>query len=179
MSAADSLMDAIFHAMNYSEQAKLAALAEETVPLAAGAGIIVAPFLTFYGVAAVFMALGSGYQAATEEVRNENSLAGFTHGYVMGLLGWSWHSAVNHFGRHFVVRISITDEGNDVVRVNAYNRGLRAGFFFATPLPESMRKTIVRSLLKVFNTRAGDWSESAKLTYVIELASALKRLNRL
>ena len=87
MPAADSLMDAIFQAMNYSEQAKLAVLAEETVPFAAGAGVIVAPFLTFYGVAGVFMALGSGYQAATEEVRNENSLTGFTHGYVMGLLG--------------------------------------------------------------------------------------------
>lgn len=154
MPAADSLMDAIFQAMNYSEQAKLAVLAEETIPFAAEAGVIVAPFLTFYGVAGVFMALGSGYQAATEEVRNENSLTGFTHGYVMGLLGWSWHSAVNHFGRHFVVRISTTDAGNDVVRVNAYNRGLRAGFFYATPLPESVRERLSFAVCLKYSTLA-------------------------
>ena len=172
-------MEALMDTLQYEEEAKIAALAQQTVPLAADIGVAFPSFLTAYAVIGVFMALGSGYRAATEEVRNENSMAGFTQGFVMGLLGWSWQSAVNHFGRFFVVRISNTNSGDDVVRVNAYNRGLKGGYMYASAFPESVRKPLAQKLHKMARPQIGDWTENDKISYVIDLAGALKRVNNL
>ena len=133
------------------------------------------PVLTMVGV---FVALGSGYYAAREAVKNENTVSGLSQGFVMGLLGWEWRHVVDRFGRWSVIRINAMDEATDVIRVNAYNRGLRAGYDFAATLSADEKKAYLSRIRKFGGIRVPkNWNRNrdAQISYVIELAAAALR----
>ena len=144
--------------------------------LGGGAGAVVAgavPVLTMVGV---FVALGSGYYAARERVKNENTVSGLSQGFVMGLLDWTWGQARDRFGRWSVIRINAMDEATDVIRVNAYNRGLRAGYDFAATLSADVKKAYLRQIRKFGGIRVPkNWNRDAQISYVIDLAAAAVR----
>jgi Domain of unknown function (DUF4157) len=144
--------------------------------LGGGAGAVVAgavPVLTMVGV---FVALGSGYYAARQTVKNENTVSGLSQGFVMGLLDWTWGQARDRFGRWSVIRINAMDEATDVIRVNAYNRGLRAGYDFAATLSADEKKAYLRQIRKFGGIRVPkSWSRDDQISYVIALAAAALR----
>jgi hypothetical protein len=131
------------------------------------------PVITMVGV---FLALGSGYAAARKAVRNENTVSRLSQGFVMGLLGWEWRQVVDRFGRLFVIPINAVDEATDVIRVNAYNRGLRAGYEFGAGLSVDVKKAYLRDIRKFGGVRVPlNWTRDDQVTYVIELAAAAVR----
>jgi hypothetical protein len=124
-------------------------------------------------MAGVFAALGSGYAAAREIARDENTKLGFSEGFVMGLLGWEWHHARDRFGRFGLLRVYHTDEALNVIRVNAYNGGLKAGYVAAAALSDSAKKTYLSKIRKMARSaQAGNWDRNDQISYVIELATA-------
>ena len=60
-----------------------------TIGVATIGGITLAFTGPILGVTGVFMALGSGYQEAREEIRNDAIQSGFSQGFVAGLLRMS------------------------------------------------------------------------------------------
>jgi Domain of unknown function (DUF4157) len=144
--------------------------------LGGGAGAVVAGAVPVIAMVGVFVALGSGYAAAREAVRNENTVSGLSQGFVMGLLDWSWRQAIDRFGRWSVIRINAMDEATDVIRVNAYNRGLRAGYDFAATLSADEKKAYLRQIRKFGGIRVPkSWSRDDQISYVIALAAAALR----
>jgi Domain of unknown function (DUF4157) len=146
--------------------------------LGGGAGAVVAGAVPVIAMVGVFVALGSGYAAAREAVRNENTVSGLSQGFVMGLLGWEWRHVVDRFGRWSVIRINAMDEATDVIRVNAYNRGLRAGYDFAATLSADEKKAYLSRIRKFGGIRVPkNWNRNrdAQISYVIELAAAALR----
>jgi hypothetical protein len=146
--------------------------------LGGGAGAVVAGAVPVIAMVGVFLALGSGYAAAREAVRNENTVSGVSQGFVMGLLDWTWRQAVDRFGRRSVIRINAMDEATDVIRVNAYNRGLRAGYDFAATLSADEKKAYLSRIRKFGGIRVPkNWNRNrdAQISYVIELAAAALR----
>ncbi len=127
--------------------------------------------------AGVWMALGSGYAEAREIVENENTASGFSQGFVAALLGWSPKQTADHFMRHNVIRINAFDGQTDVIRVEAYNRGLRKGYLLGAGLPEGTRKAYLKEIKAMSNAVApkhwsGDQNKRARIDYVIDLASS-------
>jgi hypothetical protein len=155
-----------------------AGVVEGASVLGGGAGAVVAGAVPVIAMVGVFLALGSGYAAAREAVRNENTVSGVSQGFVMGLLDWTWRQAVDRFGRRSVIRINAMDEATDVIRVNAYNRGLRAGYDFAATLSADEKKAYLSRIRKFGGIRVPkNWNRNrdAQISYVIELAAAALR----
>ena len=144
--------------------------------LGGGAGAVVAGALPVLTMVGVFVALGSGYYAAREAVKNENTVSGLSQGFVMGLLNWTWGQARELFGRWSVLRINAMDEATDVIRVNAYNRGLRTGYDFAATLSAAEKKAYLRQIRKFGGIRVPkNWNRETQISYVIDLAAAALR----
>ena len=144
--------------------------------LGGGAGAVVAGAVPVIAMVGVFVALGSGYYAAREAVKNENTVSGLSQGFVMGLLNWTWGQARELFGRWSVLRINAMDEATDVIRVNAYNRGLRTGYDFAATLSAAEKKAYLRQIRKFGGIRVPkNWNRETQISYVIDLAAAALR----
>jgi hypothetical protein len=144
--------------------------------LGGGAGAVVAGAVPVIAMVGVFVALGSGYAAAREAVKNENTVSGLSQGFVMGLLNWTWGQARELFGRWSVLRINAMDEATDVIRVNAYNRGLRTGYDFAATLSAAEKKAYLRQIRKFGGIRVPkNWNRETQISYVIDLAAAALR----
>ena len=139
-----------------------------------GATAIAAGALPVLAMAGVFVALGSGYAEARAAVRNDYTASGFSQGFVMGLLGWDWHHAVDRFGVRFVIPNPM-DEALGVIRVNAYNAGLRAGYFAGAGLPADQKKAYLRAIRKFAGRRdSTTWSRADQISYVIELGAVAR-----
>jgi len=147
----------------------------------AGAGAIVAGTLPVVTMVGVWVALGSGYYQARNEVRNENAASGFSQGWVAALLGWEYDHALARFGRP-VVEINVADEATDEIRADAYNDGLQKGFLAGKMMPSASKKaylTQLRQLSGVKMPSADQWvgNRNLQISYVISLASAARRYN--
>jgi Domain of unknown function (DUF4157) len=148
--------------------------------LAGGGGAIAAAVaVPVIAVVAEFVALGAGYAEAREAVSEENTISGFSQGFVMGLLGWEWSQVVDRFGRSFVLRTNTFYEELDVVRDGAYNSGLKAGYAVGHRLPYNERKAYLKAI-RVFAGPRGSktWTRRDQISYVIDL-SAIARLHLL
>ena len=142
----------------------------------AGEGAFMAGLLPLTVWSGVWRALGVGYEQAREAAREDNFTWGFAEGYVMGLLGWQWHQVASRFGRYGVIRVHQTDEALNVIRVNAYNAGLKLGFAVASVLPSTTKKASLSGTRKYGNTRApATWTRNDQISYVIELAAAFRK----
>lgn len=165
-------------------------LAAMTLPTDAAAvavvGTIALPVITMVGV---FVALGSGYAAARDLARNENTASGFSQGFVTGLLGWEWRHTADRLGRRYLV-IDSWDEAMDSIRVKYYNGGLKAGWVAAKAFNPSVGRAYLTKLRKASGVQIpGDWSahsgdEAERLrarhvqtSYVIDLAATGLRYN--
>jgi hypothetical protein len=129
------------------------------------------------GMAGVFMALGSGYEEAREEIQNEATASGFSQGFVAGLLNMSAGTVKSLFGKRGTVTRNAWDPEADVLEDRAYNRGLVAGYAMANQAPPDDKKAYIFEI-RAFtgNVDAGDWTDRDKINYVIEYAAKL-RLN--
>jgi len=146
--------------------------------LLAGSGAIAAGAIPVISMAGVFVALGAGYQQAREEAREVNYRSGFSQGFVMGILKWSWHQAWIHFGKK-EVGTNAWDQGISVAAYEGYNRGLVAGFQMGDFLPEDAKKAFRIRLRNLADRHdSGPWSGNSDTAYlqqrdyVIELAAA-------
>ena len=71
---------------------------------------------------------------------------------------------------------TVFSEATDVIRVNAYNRGLRAGYDFAATLSADVKKAYLRQIRKFGGIRVPkNWNRDAQISYVIDLAAAAVR----
>jgi hypothetical protein len=145
----------------------------------AGAGAVATVALPVIVMAGVWLGLGAGYAAARKEARNENAARGFSYGFVMAVLGWSWSQAVERFGQ-FSATPTPEDEALRVIRANAFNRGLRAGFQAGANLADSDR-TAYQDAIKEqarINTNTHPpraWTRRTQIDYVIDLAAAARK----
>ncbi len=140
---------------------------------AVAAGAI--PVVTAVGV---WVALGSGYYQAREQAKVEESVRGFTQGFVMGVLEWNWDHVVARFQRP-LLRINKFDEQMDVIRVRAYHGGVKSGYGTGTAMPPNAKKAYRIKLRSLAGRRdSGPWSRNSdearlqQISYVIELAAA-------
>ncbi|HKV77569.1 MAG TPA: hypothetical protein VJP02_05490 [Candidatus Sulfotelmatobacter sp.] len=137
----------------------------------AAGGLALTAGLPIVTMAGVFVALGSGYAAAREDVRNWNSRTGFAEGFVMGLLGWNPLQVRGLFERR-TPRVSAVYELN-VIAMNAYNRGLATGWTAAKVLPLAAQKAFLARLRAAADHPSpGSWTRNDQISYVIELAMA-------
>jgi hypothetical protein len=117
------------------------------------AGAVVAGALPVVTMIGVWVALGSGYYEAREAFKSENAKTGFAQGFVMAVLGWNWNQARDRFGRQRI-SINAVDEAMDLIRVNAYNRGLKTGFLAGLILPDDAKKKFRRAFRKAAGSSA-------------------------
>lgn len=184
--AVGGLMALAMEAQIVQLTAYFAGLSSSTVPflasLAAESPLLfwAPPVLAFE---AVMAALGSGYAAARTMVKNENSASGYSQGLVCGVLGWNKNQTLSIIGRHTIVPINAVDETTDMIRVNAFNRGLRVGFAAGTAYPPELKKSFRIVLRKAAGLHGGGaWSndqDEARLQqvdYVIRLSSNGRRV---
>ena len=156
-----------------SQAVYYANLSAETLSLGGEAAAFGAGALPVVTMVGVYVALGAGYYQARELAREENNKSGFSQGFVMGLLGWEWHQATNRFGRWGVLNINQFDEAINVIRVKAYNAGLKAGYLAAVALPPAAKKAYLSRIRKLAHgAQAGNWTRNDQVSYVIELAAA-------
>lgn len=149
------------------------------VPATAGivtvAGVALAWTGPLLGMAGVFMALGSGYEEAREEIKNEAVASGFSQGFVAGILNMSPKTVSYIFGRHGVIHSHTMDEEADVIEMNAYNRGLVAGYTLAGTATDDEKKSFVFEIRKFTgHVDVGAWGDREKRDYVIEYAAKLR-----
>lgn len=137
------------------------------------------PVVTAVGV---WVALGSGYYQAPEEAKNENTMSGFSQGFVMALLKWKWHQVVSRFQRPYL-RINKFDGEMDAIRVTYYHRGLKSGYLAGTVMSDDAKKEYVKKIRNAGNVHAPkQWSENEyearnqQISYVIELAATALKL---
>ena len=122
----------------------------------------------------VFMALGAGYAEARAAVRNESTMSGFSQGFVMGLLGWEWHHAVDRFGVRSATDTP-SDEALGYIQANAYNGGMRAGFEAGSKLSPDMKKAYLSKIRKLAGPRGTTrWSCLHQISYVIDLGAVAR-----
>jgi hypothetical protein len=153
----------------------------EGVAVATGAatigGLTLAVTGPILGMTGVFMALGSGYEEAREEIRNEATLSGFSQGFVAGLLRMSTGTVSSLFARHNVIHRNDFDPDADVIETKAYNKGLVAGYTMASQVPDDDKKTYILEIrASGADADAGNWGDREKIDYVIEYGAKL-RLN--
>lgn len=134
--------------------------------------------------------LGSGYYQARKEIRKKGFMTGFSQGFTMGVLKWTWHQAVSRFGKPFVIRTNAWDSVMDREETMGYNEGLIKGWGAGSAVPETFydaasdklvdKKKAYRIALRRLAgiTAHGEWStnwDEAALqqsNYVIYLAGA-------
>jgi hypothetical protein len=128
------------------------------------------------GMAGVFMALGSGYADAREEIRNETVASGFSQGFVCGLLNMSTWSVKSLFARSGAVYHNDWDPEADLLQTNAHNRGLVAGYTLARQASEDEKKAYLSELRQFTGPiSAGSWTDRDKVDYVITYAAKLRQ----
>jgi|SRR5579864_8775357 len=138
---------------------------------AAAGGLALTAGLPLITMAGVFVALGSGYAAAAEDVRNWNSRVGFAEGFVTGLLGWNPSQVRRLLGQERP-NVSSLYELN-VIAMNARNRGLAAGWTAAKALPIAAQKLyLTRLRLAAGHPSPGRWTRNDQISFVIEIAMA-------
>jgi hypothetical protein len=120
-------MSALSRALRAMTQAYLVTAGGESLVMGAGAAGANAIFPVVIAAALVWVAMGSGYYQARQIVKHENTMSGFSQGFVCGLLGWSYSATLDKF-RMPLLMIDVWDEDNNRVRVDAYMDGLRKGF---------------------------------------------------
>ncbi|CAN5327900.1 hypothetical protein BH10ACI1_BH10ACI1_32060 [soil metagenome] len=137
------------------------------------------PVITAVGV---WVALGSGYYQAREEAKNENTMAGFSQGFVMAILKWKWHNVVSRFQRPYL-RINKFDEQMDSIRVTSYHKGLKSGYLAGTVLSDDVKKEYIKKIRGAGNVYAPkNWSgdddvaRNQQISYVIDLAGTALKL---
>lgn len=148
-----------------------------TIGLATVAGVAAAYAGPVLGLAGTFMALGSGYEEAREEIRNEATASGFSQGFVAGILNMSVGTVRHLFGKHGVIHSNAMDPESDTLKTRAYNRGLVAGYVMANTAGPEQRKAFVFEIRR--KMRGGDvphdvWDDLQKRNYVIEYAAKLR-----
>lgn len=141
---------------------------------AAAAGFL--PLLLF---SYIIKHLVGNYEEAREIVRQEEAASGFSQGFVMGLLGWTWTNVADRFVRWGVLRIYQMDEAMNNIRVNAYNSSLISGYLFGALLPERIQNAFLAGLRKVAgHPSTGHWQRIDQISFVISLAAAARRFMR-
>jgi hypothetical protein len=171
----------------YVKAADAAALRAQMAVLGRGAAAVgvavVVPAVIF---SAVLTALGVGYYQAHEAARKEEGVSGFSHGFVMGLLGWEWRHVKERFTRQFF-RMNHYDEAMDVIRVNAYRQGLLGGFLTGLVFPAGAKKEYLRKIREGAGALAAGWSarseqweermraQRVQINYVIDLAVSARK----
>jgi hypothetical protein len=143
------------------------------VATVAGVGMAVAgPVL---GMAGVFMALGSGYAEAREQIKNEATVSGFSQGFVAGLLNMSSGTVKSIFAQHGVIPRHPGDPDADVIEMHARNRGVVAGYLMANQASAADKKAYLAEIHEFTgHVSAGDWTDRDKRDYVIEYAAKLR-----
>ncbi len=140
--------------------------------LALTAGV---PIITAVGV---WVALGSGYYEARQKAKKEETMSGFSQGFVMAIIGWKWHHVIERFRRPYL-RINHFDETMDSIRVNSYHEGLKTGYLAGMALSSDAKKEYSRKIRKAGNIHGPkEWSKeeyaarNQQISYVIEMAGA-------
>jgi hypothetical protein len=173
-----ALLEALHTGAEIAEIAEPAALAAEGAATIGGAtvfGVGLAVAGPVLGLAGVFMALGSGYEAARAEIQNEAVASGFSQGFVAGILNMSGVTVSSIFGRHGVIHHNTADEGADYLEAKAYNRGLVAGYTMAHLATPEQKKAFIFEIRKhTPHTSAGNWTDLDKRNYVIDYAAQLR-----
>ena len=134
--------------------------------------------------------LGAGYYQARKEIRQKGYMSGFSQGFTMGVLKWTWEQAVQGFAVKFVIRKNVWDSVMDREEALGYNEGLIKGWAAGSAVWETWydknqnkvvdkKKDYRIALRRLANIHAdGEWSrnpDEARLqqrNYVIELAAA-------
>ena len=136
------------------------------------------PIVTAVGV---WVALGSGYYQAREEAKKDETMSGFSQGFVMAILGWKWSHVVPLFRRPYL-SINKFDEQMNSIRVNSYHAGLKTGFLAGMVLPEDGKKAYRAKIRRAGNvtgpkewSRDDDVARNQQVSYVIEMAAAGRR----
>jgi hypothetical protein len=138
-------------------------------------GIAMAYVGPILGMAGVFMALGSGYEEAREEIQNEATASGFAQGFVAGILNMSPRTTSWLFGQHGVIQRHPMDPEADVLEMKAHNRGVIAGYTLANMASEDQKKSFVFEIREFTgDVPVGAWTDRDKIDYVIEYAAKLR-----
>ncbi len=158
-----------------------AQVAAEAAPFAAsaGAGAVAAGVIPVVAAVGVWVALGSGYYEARQMVKSENTMSGFSQGFVCGLLRWTYDQTLDKFRRPHL-KINAFDEATDDIRVTAYIEGLRMGFIAGLAMPKLTAKEYLKRLRLLANIplpSAESWRGHYQRDYVIYLAAAGRRHN--
>ena len=127
------------------------------------------------GLAGVFMALGSGYQAAREEIQNDAAVSGFARGFSCGLLNMSPQTVKSLFGQHGLGQRNPMDPESDPLEMRAYNKGVVAGYAMGIQ-PSADDKKAFLFEVKPFtgNLGGGAWGDREKIDYVVTYAAKLR-----
>lgn len=129
----------------------------------------------------VWVALGSGYYQAREEFKNENTMTGFSHGFVTAILGWKWEHVLNRFRRSYL-SINKFDEEMNNIRVDSYHKGLITGYLAGRALPADARKAYSSKIRNAGNihgpkewSRNDDIARNQQISYVIDMAATAQK----
>ena len=145
----------------WSSLSSISAPGTSAAATAAGAGAL--GIIAVTGVVAVgtWLMLGLGYYEARIWAKQEGARIGFARGFVMGILGWDWKQAFDHFGVRNVVKTNAIDVQVDVQRALGNNEGLRRGFALGTSADEPKKKAY-RILLRHLagHVHTGEWSRN-------------------
>ena len=127
------------------------------------------------GLAASFMALGSGYEQAREEIQNEASASGFARGFTCGLLRMTPTSVKSLFGQHGVIPRHAMDPEADRLEMTAYNRGLVAGYAMGSyPSDDDKKAYLLEIKPHTGNLGGGAWGDREKKDYVLTYGAKLR-----
>jgi hypothetical protein len=114
------------------------------------------------------------YEKVGTDLRNDNFASGFSQGLTMGLLGWKWRQAVDLFARRYVIQVYRRQDLNQI-RVTYYNLGLSVGYHHVAALSTPARRAYLTAAKKDSKARAGQWTRDDQVSYVIALATAIRR----
>jgi hypothetical protein len=136
------------------------------------------PVVTAVGV---WVALGSGYYQAREEAKQEETMSGFSQGFIMAISNWKWDHVVARFRRPYL-SINKFDEKMNSIRVNSYHEGLKKGYLAGLVLPDEARKAYVKKIRQTGGVYSpSQWSggeyekRNQQISYIIEMAAAARR----
>jgi hypothetical protein len=139
------------------------------------AGVTLAFVGPVLGTAGVFMALGSGYAEAREEIQNEAVASGFSQGFVAGILNMSPGTVSSLFAQHGVIPNHPMDREADILEMKARNRGVVAGYALANTATDEQKKSFVFEIREFTgHISSGNWTDRDKVDYVIAYAAKLR-----